>query len=464
MPESTGNPPADAGLDSRRGSKSLKLGQILFLALFWAIQLSFYVSTLATDSYKYLYPQGEIQDIKTLDYSQVPNGAKTFFQMQSARSGRRPPPPTYIPGAWTVGGPRPEWSAGTADEPTSYPGLQNVYHPIFTLVVGGVLQVFRLDAGFTVFTLIKLVLTVYWFRWLFAAYHSSAHFLFAAFVMLCHFSQSVEIGSGQYHFLLNGCIFMFLWGSVTGRSQPYLALWYGLSLFVKPLALLWVPMLLMRRTILLAIVPVVMFFAATVLYYMWSGELPFYIENLLMMTTRTLVRPTLPRYSISGIVAVLTAYDSTVVTIVKYLAIVVALVLTFRMRKSMILGVFTWTCYFLLFYSLVYEYHYTTLIPVLVLGILRHREFQGWWARVLIVWICLPSPFLLFKAGNLFPYVPGSWEREIGSDPVDLARNLSDTGMCVLMGLKVLPVLLLLIHVWLQHERLGRDQSLGEPA
>lgn len=422
--EQTGQAPAD----SNAAKDSRSLGRVVLLGLFFAVHLSFYVSALGTNSYKHVYPQGEIQDVKTLDYSQVPNGAKTFFE-----GGE-----TFIPGAWTAGGPRP------------YPVLRNVYHPLFTLVVGGVLQVFRLEAGFAVFALLKLGVTVYFFRVLYEKYRASDQFLFAAFVMLCHFSQSIEIGSGQYHFLLNSCIFMLLLDSVEGRSQIRLSLWYSLSLFVKPLTLLWIPLLLMRRTFWLAVVPAGSFFAATIIYYVWTGETTFYVDNLIRMSAGTLGNDALPRYSVTGILTFLSGPEFAFVT--KHLLVLALLAVTYRMRNSLVIGVFVWVCYFLLFYSLVYDYHYTTLIPVLVLGILTRREFQDWFAKLLMVLICLPSPLLLFKAAGVFPYVEGQWRREIGANPVDLARNLSDDGMCVLMCLKVLPLLVLMIYVWYRHE------------
>ena len=406
----------------------VSLGLAALLAPFLAIHLSFYVSALATNTYKHIYPQGEIQDIKTLDYSQVPNGAKTFFE-----GGQ-----TFIPGCWTAGGPRP------------YPVLTNVYHPIFTLVVGGVFQVFRLDAGFVVFALLKLAITVYFCRLITAKYQTSDHFVFAAVVMLCHFSQSIEIGSGQYHFLLNASIFMFLLSSVEGRSAARLSLWLTLALFVKPLTLLWIPMLLMRRRVWLALVPAGSFVVATVIYYAVTEETTFYVDNLLAMSSQLVANPTLPRYSIPGILTYLVGPEAAHVT--KYLALLALLVITYRVRDSLIVGAFLWICYFLLFYSLVYDYHYTTLIPVLVLGILTRREFQGWIAKLLMILICLPSPLLLFKVLDLFPYEVGQWGREIGPNPVDLSRNLSDNGMCVLMCVKVLPLLLLMIYICYKYQ------------
>ena len=401
--------------------------QLLWLGLFFAVHLSFYASALVTDHLRYLYPQGEIQQIKTLDYSQVPNGAATFFE-----------------GGPTVGVPR------------DYPVLPNVYHPVFTIVVGGLLQLFSIQAGFTLYALAKLAITVALFSQLKRHYRASPHFLFAAFAMLCHFSQGVEIGSGQYHFLLNVCIYFFLFGIVTHRHQAYLSFWCTVSLFVKPIALLWMPVLLMRKSILVVAFAICLFAGLTGGYYWVSGDERHYLDNLLRQFTTSGVETGLPRYSLIGILWYCGA-DLTLTQVIKYACAVGLLAVSFRTRDSVLIGLFVWVGYYLLLYRLVFEYQYTSLIPFFVFGVLTHPEFQGRFAKFCIVLACLPPPYALFKMFGLFPYAAGQWTRDVAA--VDPSRNLSDTGMFVLMCLKVLPAFALLVYVVWQHERLRSAET-----
>ena len=394
--------------------------QLLWLTLFFAVHLSFYASALVTDHNRTLFPQGEIQQIKTLDYSQVPNGATTFFE-----------------GGPTIGVER------------DYPVLANVYHPLFTIVVGGVLQLFSIQAGFSLYTLAKLGVTVALFSQLKHCFRTSPHFLFAAFVLLCHFSQAVEIGSGQYHFLLNACNYSLLFAAVLGRHQVYLWVWCAVSLFVKPVGLLWLPLFVIRRQFLVPAVSVGLFAGLTAVYYWLSGDERHYVTNLLRQFTTSEVETGLPRYSLVGVLWYCGA-GLPLTQIIKYACAAALLVVTYRVRDSLLIGLFIWVCYYLLLYRLVFEYQYTSLIPFFVFGVLTQAEFQTRFAKFCMVLACLPPPFALFKMLGLFPYVAGHWTREVST--VDPSRNLSDAGMFVLMCLKVLPVLVLLVYVVWRHE------------
>ena len=49
---------------------------ITLVAVFALIHLSFYLSAVKTDHLQHFFVEGTIQKEKTLDYSQVPNGAQ----------------------------------------------------------------------------------------------------------------------------------------------------------------------------------------------------------------------------------------------------------------------------------------------------------------------------------------------------------------------------------------------------
>lgn len=383
------------------------------LVLFAAVHLSFYVSVLFTDHLQTFYPRGTIQDEKTLDYSQIPNGARTFFE-----------------GGSIVGAER------------DYPTLPNVYHPVTTLLLGGLLQLVGIQAGFLLFTLTKLVITALLFHTLHSTYGESPYFLPAAFVFFTFFGHGIDISTGQYHFLLNLFLFLLLYGLLRGKSEWNLSANILGSLLIKPIALLWIPLLVLRKRYLtLAAVGFFMLLTAAGYFLIPGGD--FYVKALDVRFVGTTHAPSVTEevvYNLEAVGMFLTG-GSDIVNVVKYVLGVALLGSFFVRRLTIFDGVFFCCCYYLLFYAGVYEYHYTTLVPLFTLGLLTRRWLQSRFAITWIVLACLPSPYFVFKALGWFS-IP---EEAVSGLPsyIDPARTVTAEGFFVLLLVKVVPVLVL---------------------
>ena len=140
--------------------------------------------------------------------------------------------------------------------------------------------------------------------------------------------------------------------------------------------------------------------------------------------------------------------SATLTQIVKFSLPVVILAVCYRCRIPLFAALFLWTCYYLLFYSRVYIYHYTTLIPFFTLGVLTQPQFQSRFVKAMVVISCLPSPYLLYKLFDIF--VEGSAH---GSH-----RNVTSDGFFIMICLRVLPVLMIAVYIVLDS---WKQRSIG---
>ncbi|MCH7989461.1 MAG: DUF2029 domain-containing protein [Planctomycetes bacterium] len=396
----------------------------VLLAVFALIHLSFYVSATATDHLQHFFVEGTIQDEKTLDFSQIPNGAQTFFE-----------------------------GGEISGEFREYPVLINYYHPATTLLLGGFLQIFDIPASFMVYLEMKMFLTVLLVVLLYRHHSESENFVWALFVFLTFFIQGVDIGCGQYHFLLNLFIFLFLFALIHARSTWQQSCFFFGSLMIKPVGLLWVPQLLMERRYRLVIGSLGTFIVLTAACWWWIPGGRFYVTELLHYSKTHIehVADGIPtdggRYTLETILRYL-GVSATLTQIVKFSLPVVILAVCYRCRIPLFAALFLWTCYYLLFYSRVYIYHYTTLIPFFTLGVLTQPQFQGRFVKAMIVVSCLPSPYFLYKLFDIF--VEGSAH---GSH-----RNVTSDGFFIMICLRVLPVLLIAVYIVLDS---WKQRSIG---
>lgn len=400
----------------------------LWLGLFVLGHLSFYLSALQTDHLQHLFMAGTIQAEKTLDYSQIPNGARTLFEGDplGVRGRKRP-----------------------------YPVLNNVYHPVTTVLLGGFLQLFDIPTGFVVFTAIKLAMTGVLALLLYRRYRESPNFTLAAFVFLLFAPQAVDIACGQYHFLLDFAVFLLCWGLLHAKSDRWLTSAYLASLLVKPIGLLWAPNLWLAGKRRVAVVALGLFVGLTAAGSLLPGG-DYYLDQLLFHAESPIqqVKLGVPqdggRYTLEALIR-FAGGGVGVTQALKFALIPVLLAIGWVFRLPLFTILFTWVVYYLLFYGRVYIYHYATLIPFLTLGLLTQRAFQTRTAKVLIVLLSLPSPYLLFKLAGVFV--------EDFGHPVH--QRVSATGYVLMACLRVLPALALGVCV-VAHEVRGREWRLPE--
>lgn len=404
------------------------------ILLFLVIHLSFYVATLWTDHLQLFYPQGTIQKNKTLDYTTIPNGARTFLE----------------------GGP-------LNGIPRTYKVVENPHHPAITLTLGLFLQIFDIPTGFKVFTVLKILVTSGMFFLLYRKFHEHENFLLASFVFLTFFDQGAEINCGQYWFVLNCFIFFFLYSLQCGHSSFLSSFWYLGTLITKPIGLLWIPQLVIKRKFRVVVVALSAYVLLSLAAYVLlpGGD---YFLSYLFGTAVTLPSPdNLPRYTLPAILHYFGA-DAGLTEVLKYVVLSTLMLITVTLRLPLISGLMIWTSYSLLFYPLTYTYHYTCLVPFLTLGLLTSREFNDRFVKGCAVLLCLPTPYCLFKLFNLFPVTlekvqQSPWSRDIVGEAFDESRNLSDEGIVVMMCLKVVTLIAMLSWIVVQ----SRSKRIQQP-
>ncbi|MCA9175152.1 MAG: DUF2029 domain-containing protein [Planctomycetales bacterium] len=400
-----------------RPRQTLLLGP---LVLFLSIHLTFYLSAWQTDHMRPMFPIGSIQTRKTLDYYQVPNGAKSYFEGGSIVGQRR-----------------------------EFPVLPNVYHPAFTVVVGGVLKTWDEQTGFFIYSLFKLAASLALAAIIFRLHPDAPHRVLAAFVYFCFFSEAVEIGSGQYHFLLNAAVFLMLMiplEPASQRGESLRTLGYFGSLLIKPIGALWLLPLWMNRRYRAAIFGFGLFAIVTALFWLdkeAGGD--YYVANLAKRTSDLkLVEE--PTYTFNWLLSYFHVSPDGL-RMAKYAAGLGLFVYTALVGPTLFIGMFLWTAYYLLFYIWVFEYHYTSLVPFYVLGVMTRPEFQRPLVRAAIVWSCLPSPYLLLQSSGMFAS-PQSAE-------------LNPHGLLIVVGWKVVPLLIVVGSVIRDSIREKRTSAAG---
>ena len=408
-----------------------------WIGLFVAIHLFYYASALRTDHLLWFFPWDAIQSEKTLDYSQIPHAVLE----------------------WRQGGNL----CGPFTMPAEYPLLRgNVYHPVFTLLIGLPLQGMSISTGFAIFSLVKLLISSLLFVDLYRRAGQSPRFVLAAFVWWVFFVQGVEIGSGQYHFFLNTSLYLFLLGVVENRSDTWLTGWLLASLLVKPIALLWVPLLMLRGKIRVAVAATLGFAVLTGIGCLFQGGSQ-YLELLVSFAGLPTEAPAFHREMVFNLQAVVLHWGAGIAAaeLLKYSAGIGLLALFFVPRISLFCGLLLATSYYLLFYSGAFEYHYTTLIPFLVLGLLTQRDLRHPFALVCILVACLPSPYFLFKQLDLFALPSELAEQLQGIDP---QRVVTAPGLFLMLVVRVMPVMFLALFLVARAlDKTGKDDPAEHP-
>lgn len=341
----------------------------LLILLAIIIHVSFYISALKTHQLDYFFPWGNVHEYQGIDFYQVPNGAHA-----------------YLTGGKLTGELAPDKA------PYAY-GNTNVYHPFFTLVVGGILQLFTPESARYLWFLAHALITSLLAFILYKRYAAHKNFSLAIFIYLGLFPHYLEIWNGQYHFLLDTAIFFLLLAAVRKKEKFRDGLVYACSLLVKPIGLLWIIPLLFKKRWKTMVVGISTFVCVTIPFLIYSSGW-YYITNIISRVKGPIGGPpgvftldALLRYWHLPIVAV---------TVIKALTVMTLIYIQYKKKPSLFLSLFMWTSYYLLFYDLVFEYHYATLAPFFAIGLLTQKTFQSKIVKILCLTYVLPTPFFLF--------------------------------------------------------------------
>jgi len=348
---------------------------IIILAI--VIHLAFYLSALQTHHFDIFFAHGNTHELQGIDFFQVPNGAY----------------------AWLRGGFLTGELPSDADVPAYAPFSNiNVYHPFFTIVVGSVLQLFKAATAFRLWLLFRLVITLVLAITLFKKYRYHQNFPLAICLLIAIFPHYLEIWNGQYHFLLDTAIFFFLISNLkeqipSKKSQIINAFVFTFALLVKPIGLLWAIALFFKKHYTTLALGLFIFIVVS-LPYAISGAGLYYFSNLFNRFRDPIGGPpgifnldALLRYFV-----VLKPYAN----LVKISTALILLRIQTRVKPNFFVSLFMWTSFYLLFYDLVFEYHYTSLAPFLALGVLTQKSFNKKIVKISALSYLLPTPFIFF--------------------------------------------------------------------
>jgi hypothetical protein len=388
--------------------KHLKAHILIYCGL--AIHLLFYLSIFQTRWLDIFFTGNSLHHCcQGMDFYQVPRGADAFLH-----------------GGSLSGDGLPE-NQGYAHE---FVTNANVYHPLFTLVVGSYLALFPANISFHLWIFFKLVITLTMIFYFYQYFKTHKYVDFAIFVLLVSTTQYQEIAISQYQFVLNVFLLLMLITIARGKSKAAGGFFYFCSLLVKPVGILWVPTLLRNRQWKIAVVGIIGFLLGTGIFlYKDIGK--YYLDNLTYFLSAPPLEGPDQIVTLASLLKFSTPLDAQLLLWLQRACLVGMLLLSCLKRVHVFKAIFLAIAYYLLFYNRVYEYHYTTLAPILAFCVLYCPEFQTKPGRIFILLTCLPSAFVVMRLlgdvtySSLYGY------------------NLYFAGWQVLVVSKIIPVLLL---------------------
>ena len=352
-----------ANLLSRKNQK------ILF-ALSICIYLFYYVSAYFTHT---LSPLFVWADTGGMDFFQIPNGAYAFFYGGSLTGSLISGTSPYL-------------------HPFCCYVNANVYHPLFTLLIGTLLMLLPVKLSMGIWALVHLFVTAILVFFLWKKFRHHTYVYLALSILLLFSYNYYELWLAQYHFLFNFFTILFLYESVKHGDSKKAGIWLFLSLLVKPIGLLWIiPLLLYKRYKTVSIgfgtfALVTCFFTA---FPFTFGQ--YYITNFLSVATD--MRSSANLYAIQWI------FPTFPLAIIHIVGIFIAfgLIILQMLKKPPIFILITlWIGYQLLFYGLVFHYHYTILAGIICLGILLDYFSPRKLEMIPIILLTLPTPVIFF--------------------------------------------------------------------
>ncbi len=380
------------------------------------INVLFYISASQTKWFDYFFSASALHlCCKGLDFYQIPNGAYAYLHGGSL-SGVVP---QGIKAYW-IGHPLNNY---------------NVYHPIFTLILGSFLILFEPTKSFYIWMYLKFFITLWMVIYFYKNFKGNKYLDFAIFFMLTNFTQYLEIEVSQYQFVVNFFIFLMLVNFAKNRSDILNGIWYFMSLIVKPFGLLWVPILFFKRKYKTMLIGLILFIIFTTIFLLNSSGnyYTYYLQYHFFHPDKSgpiqiITLDAFLRYS--------TAIPEFVLGGLKIVCFIVIVCLSTFKRISLFKAMYLSIVYYLLFYDRVYEYQYTTLIPILAVCLVVCEEFQRRLSIILITIIGFPSIFFIlhyFKIGFI-------------QDPV-LGPDPTAFGWQLIVLNRILPVILLTLFV-----------------
>ncbi len=349
-----------------------------------------------------------------MDFYQVPNGAYAFLHGGSLTGKPLSDGSVYAKGYFVN---------------------QNVYHPFFTVVLGSWLIQFSPAQSFFAWLFLKLSLTLIAISYFFWTFRTSKYISFAVFVLAANVTQYLDIIIGQFQGILNVFFLLLLINLVKKQDKMWGSVLYCLTLLVKPIGILWLWMFLWKQHFKVGLFGCILFAGCTI-PFLFSGAASYYTTNLL---THYLSPSNDGPNQIITLLALLrytTHWSDIVLKSIQGGVLVLVLFFSSLKRIHVSKGIFLTVVYYLFFYDFVFEYHYTTLAPIIAVCIVCCPEFQTRFSRFCALLTCLPSAFILLN----YWHINVTFDKFYGPNPGAFGWEL-------MVVSKIVPVILLLVSV-----------------
>ena len=389
---------------------SLVKHKLIYMGLL--INILFYVSAYQTKWFDYFFSGSSLHlCCRGLDFYQVPNGAYAYLHGGSLSGSLAP---------------------GVKEYSTGYYSNVNVYHPLFTLLVGGLFTLFTAASSFYIWMWLKLCITLGLAIYFYRSFKGSRYIHFAIFVMLIDFTQYLEIRISQYQFLFNVFMPLLLINLAKNKNAPVAnGIYYFASLLVKPIGFLWWPLLFFKGQQKALLLGLLLFIVGTGIFVVnTTGD--YYTHNLVGRFFAPFHDGPIQIITLDALLRYSAHVPEFVLGLLKMVFLSLTLFLSTLKRIDVVKGFYLAIVCYLLFFDLVYEYYYTSIVVVLAVCLVTCTDFQTKAARILITILSLPDVFFILHFFHL-GFVQDQW---LGSDPTFLGWQL-------MVLSRIIPVMLL---------------------
>jgi hypothetical protein len=356
--------------------KHIKAYALIYAGL--AIYLLFYLSAFKTGWFDIFFSGAALHvGAKGIDFYQIPRGAWAYWR-----------------GGSLTGAPLSDGSMYAHEEFAN----PNVYHPLFTLVLGSFLMLFGPTQAPYIWLGIKLVLSLLVIGYFYWSFRKYKYVQLALFLLLANFSNYLELAAGQFQFVLNICLLLFLINLVKNQSPLWGSIYYALGLLIKPVGGLFVFALFFKRHWQIATLGLELFLISTTIFWL-NGLGVYYVDNLLANLLSSARAGPNQIITLNALLRFnsLTNWPDLTYTIIQYLCLLGVIFLSSLRRIHISKAIFFMIVYYLCFYEQVFEYQWSILAYILAICVVLLPEFQTRFSIICCLLICLPSCFALLS-------------------------------------------------------------------
>lgn len=352
--------------------------KIIILGFF--IYLLFNVSALTNHFMDFFFFGSSIHHCcQGLDFYQIPNAFYAFIN------------------GGTLNGTLPE---GIASYSSPYITNYNVYHPLITVILGAFFINFAPDVSINIWIYIKILITILTTFYIYKNFKENKFLAFALFIFLINFSQYNDIKISQYQFIFNISLVFLLINFAKNKDQFNGGALYFISLIAKPVGLLFAPVLIIKKKWYVLITGLSLFLVSTLTFKL-IGVGDYYIDNIIYHLLTPIPTKGIDFLSLDALLRNGFGISENTVKIIKMISLFGIYLLSFNKKVHINKLLFLLVIYFLLFYDLVFQYHFSVLGPVLAVCVLTLKEFQSNLSRFLILIISLPTTYFIFRILNI---------------------------------------------------------------